>query len=58
MQGLSHFERRGIKMRGTAGPINFIIILIFMAIPLIVLYFIIKKAIKNAIKELKKENIL
>lgn len=45
-------------MRGTAGPINFIIVLIFMAIPLMVLYFIIKRAIKNAIKELKEENIL
>lgn len=45
-------------MRGIAGPINFIIALIFMAIPLMVLYFIIKKAIKNAIKELKEEKLL
>lgn len=45
-------------MIGVASPINFIIALIFMAIPLMVLYFIIKKAVKNAIKELKEENIL
>lgn len=45
-------------MIGVASPINSIIVLIFMAIPLMVSYFIIKKAVKNAIKELKKENIL
>lgn len=39
-------------------PLNFILVPIFMVIPAIALYFIIKIAIKNAIKELKKENIL
>lgn len=39
-------------------PRNLILLPIFMAIPAIMLYFIIKIAIKNAIKELKKENIL
>lgn len=43
---------------GNLMPINLILLLIFMAIPAIVLYFIIKTAIKNVIKELKKENIL
>ncbi|MGO1527498.1 MAG: hypothetical protein ACTHWU_02100 [Senegalia sp. (in: firmicutes)] len=37
---------------------NVILLPIFMAIPAIILYFIIKTSIKNAIKELKKENIL
>lgn len=37
---------------------NIILLPIFMAIPAIILYFIIKISIKNAIKELKKENIL
>ena len=45
-------------MSNIGSPINFIIVLISMAIPLIVLYFIIKKGIKDAIKELKSENIL
>lgn len=31
---------------------------IFLAIPTLILYFIIKWAIKNAIKELKNENII
>lgn len=31
---------------------------ICIAIPAIILYFIIKMAIKNAVKELKKEKIL
>lgn len=35
-----------------------IILPIYIAIPAIILYFIIKIAIKNAIKELKKENII
>lgn len=39
-------------------PINLILLPIFMAIPATILYFIIKIAIKNAIKELKRENIL
>ncbi len=38
--------------------INLILLPIFMAIPAVILYFIIKIAIKNAIKELKEENIL
>jgi len=35
-----------------------IILPIYIAIPLILLYFIIKIAIKNAIKELKKEGVI
>lgn len=42
-----------------ADIIEFLILtLIYLAIPLIVLYFIIKEAVKNAIKELKNKNIL
>jgi len=37
---------------------SLIIFPIYIAIPAIILYFIIKMGIKNAIKELKKENIL
>ncbi len=35
-----------------------ILLPIYIAIPAIILYFIIKMAIKNAVKELKKEKIL
>ncbi|TCP99043.1 hypothetical protein [Serpentinicella alkaliphila] len=42
----------------TFGLIQLFIILIYFAIPALVLYFILKLAIKNAIKELKDENIL
>ena len=35
-----------------------ILLPIYFAIPALILYFIIKMAIKNAVKELKKENIL
>ena len=35
-----------------------ILLPIYIGIPAVVLYFIIKLAIKNALKELKKENIL
>ena len=38
--------------------IEFIILPMFIAVPAIVLYFVVKLAIKNAIKDLKKENIL
>lgn len=42
-----------------ADIIEFLILtLIYLAIPIIVLYFIIKEAVKNAIKELKNKNIL
>lgn len=42
-----------------ADIIEFLILtIIYLAIPLIVLYFIIKEAVKNAIKELKNKNIL
>lgn len=37
---------------------SFILIPIYIIIPAIILYFIIKMAIKNAIKELKRENII
>lgn len=39
-------------------PKNLIAFPIFMAIPAVFLYFIIKIAVKKAIKELKNENIL
>lgn len=35
-----------------------IILPIYIAVPALILYFVIKMAVKNAIKELKKENIL
>lgn len=54
---LSYFQG-GVERMIDIIPINLILLPIFMAIPLILLYFIIKLAIKNAIKELKKENIL
>lgn len=38
--------------------VGLIILPIYIAIPAIILYFIIKLAIKNAIKELKNDNIL
>ena len=38
--------------------INFLLFPIFIAIPAIILYFIIKLAIKNAIKELKKRKYI
>ena len=43
---------------GNFVPMNLILLPIFMAVPAVILYFIIKTAIKNAIKELKRENIL
>jgi len=38
--------------------LNLILIPIFALIPVIILYFIIKFAVKNAIRELRKENTL
>lgn len=35
-----------------------ILIPVFTAIPLLILYFIIKLAVKNAIRELRRENTL
>lgn len=37
---------------------SLIILPIYIGIPVLILYFIIKTAVKNAIKELKKEDIL
>jgi len=37
---------------------NLILIPVFAAIPLLILYFIIKLAVKNAIRELRRENTL
>lgn len=37
---------------------NLILLPITIAVPAIVLYFVIKLAIKNAVVDLKKENIL
>jgi len=39
-------------------PKNLIALSIFMVIPVVILYFIIKIAVKKAIRELKNENIL
>ena len=38
--------------------LNLILIPIFALIPAIILYFIIKFAVKNAIRELRKDNTL
>ena len=38
--------------------INLVFIIFLMAIPLAVLYFIIKLAVKNALKEVKEEQAL
>lgn len=38
--------------------LNLFLLPIFLVIPALVLYFIIKLAVKNAIKELKNEKIL
>ncbi|MDY0255995.1 hypothetical protein [Gudongella oleilytica] len=35
-----------------------ILLPIYVALPALVLYFIIKMAVKNAIKELKRDNII
>lgn len=35
-----------------------ILLPIYIGIPALILYFVIKTAVKNAIKELKNENIL
>lgn len=43
---------------GKLAFLNLILLPIFLAIPVLVLYFIIKLAVKNAIKELKQQNIL
>jgi len=45
-------------MLGRLGFAEIFLIPFTFAIPAIILYFIIKLAIKKAIKELKKENIL
>ena len=37
---------------------NLILLPIYIGIPALIIYFLIKTAIKNAIKELKNENIL
>jgi hypothetical protein len=48
---------KGVK--NLAGSfINIFLIPLFFAIPAIILYFVIKLAVKNAIKELRNENIL
>ncbi len=39
-------------------PVKLIVLFVSLVIPAMILYFIIKAAIKNAIKELKNENIL
>lgn len=38
--------------------VSLILLPIFVAIPALILYFTVKLAVKNAIKELKKDNIL
>lgn len=37
---------------------NLILIPILAALPALILYFIVKTAVKNAIKEAKRENII
>ncbi len=37
--------------------LNIIILPIFLAVPAVILYFIIKLAVKNAMKELKEEDL-
>ncbi len=37
---------------------NLILLPIIIALPALVLYFIVKTAVKNAIKEAKRENII
>lgn len=39
-------------------PAILILLPIYIGIPALILYFVIKMAVKNAIKELKNENIL
>lgn len=39
-------------------PVILILLPIYIGIPALILYFVIKMAVKNAIKELKNENIL
>ena len=50
-------EIGGVIMSGF-NVINLFLILLLMAIPLAVLYFIIKLAVKNALKEVKEEQAL
>jgi len=45
-------------MLGRIGFAEIFIIPIFLVIPFVVLYFIIKLAVKHAIRELKDNNIL
>ena len=45
-------------MLGRIGFAELIIVPLFLVIPTVILYFIIKLAVKHAIKELKDEDIL
>jgi hypothetical protein len=45
-------------MSGLISIVNLFLIPIFIALPGLILYFIIKISVKKAIKELKDENIL
>jgi len=51
-------EGRKTLMLGRIGFAEIIIIPMFLIIPSVLLYFIIKLAVKHAIKELKDNNIL
>jgi len=46
------------KMSYGGGLANLLVGIVFMIIPFAILYFIVKAAIKDAIKELKNENVL
>ncbi len=45
-------------MFGRASFVGLFILPITIIIPIVILYFVIKLAVKNAIKELKNENII
>ncbi len=43
---------------GRIGFVELILMPVFFLIPAVILYFTVKLAVKHAIRELKKENIL
>ena len=54
---LSLFKGRNFKMSNVLAA-GLVLLPIYVALPALVLYFIIKLAVKNAIKELKRDNII
>jgi|BioPla2DNA2_1021312.scaffolds.fasta_scaffold73316_1 hypothetical protein len=51
-------QREVYYMLGRMGLSEMLIVPLLFSIPVIILYFVIKSAIKNAIKELKKDGTL